>query len=147
MTSVQVFFSTLKKVSANGIWLLTLILGADFLHVPDIFIKYLSVALKAYLAISLGLMIKLLSVMINTLLVLKTDHLTDLQRQRRFTIIPLFKSILKCVTYFAGAVLVLHLVGINPAPILAGAGIVGLAVGFGAQNLINDIVCGFFNSV
>ncbi|WP_445926899.1 hypothetical protein [Leptodesmis sp.] len=41
--SVQVFFSTLKKVSANGIWLLTLILGGDFLHVPDILIKYLSV--------------------------------------------------------------------------------------------------------
>ncbi|MGQ9872326.1 mechanosensitive ion channel family protein [Leptodesmis sp.] len=48
------------------------------------------------------------------------------------------------MTYFAGAVLVLHLVGINPTPILAGAGIVGLAVGFRAQNLINDIVCGFF---
>lgn len=226
--SVQVFFSTLKKVTANGIWLLTLILCGDFLHVPDILIKYLSVALKAYLAISLGrLMIKLLSVMIDTLdalslrysspdnvlrhyerfrhlvpalkkaleyilyvaiatlviqdidsiawittyadeivqiiglyflcgvvieifniiledLVLKTDHLTDLQRQRRLTIIPLFKSVLKYVTYFVGAILVLHLVGINPAPILAGAGIVGLAVGFGAQNLINDIVCGFF---
>jgi small-conductance mechanosensitive channel len=77
-------------------------------------------------------------------LVLKTDHLTDLQRQRRLTIIPLFKSILKYLTYFVGGILVLNLVGINPAPILAGAGIIGLAVGFGAQNLINDIVCGFF---
>ena len=77
-------------------------------------------------------------------LVLKTDHLTDLQRQRRLTIIPLFKSVLKYATYFVGGVIVLNLVGINPTPILAGAGIVGLAVGFGAQNLINDIVCGFF---
>ncbi|WP_088889906.1 mechanosensitive ion channel family protein [Leptolyngbya ohadii] len=77
-------------------------------------------------------------------LVLQTHDLTDLQRQRRLTIIPLFKSLLKYLVYFTGAVLVLNLVGINPAPILAGAGIVGLAVGFGAQNLINDIVCGFF---
>lgn len=226
--SVQVFFSTLKKVSANGIWLLALIFCGDFLQVPDIVIKYLSVGLKAYLAVSLGrLIIKLLSVMIDTLdalslrfsssenvlrhyerfrhlvpalkkaleyilyvaiatlviqdidsiawittysdeiiqiiglyflcgvfieisniiledLVLKTDHLTDLQRQRRLTIIPLFKSVLKYVTYFVGGLIVLNLVGINPTPILAGAGIVGLAVGFGAQNLINDIVCGFF---
>lgn len=226
--SVQVFFNTLKKVSANGIWLLALIFCGDFLRAPDIVIKYLIIALKAYLAVSLGrLIIKLLSVLIDTLdalslrysspdnvlrhyerfrhlvpalkkaleyilyvaiatlvirdidsiawittysdeiiqiiglyflcgvlieisniiledLVLKTDHLTDLQRQRRLTIIPLFKSILKYVTYFVGGILVLNLVGINPAPILAGAGIVGLAVGFGAQNLINDIVCGFF---
>lgn len=48
------------------------------------------------------------------------------------------------MTYFVGGIIVLNLVGINPAPILAGAGIVSLAVGFGAQNLINDIVCGFF---
>jgi len=77
-------------------------------------------------------------------LVLQTNHLTDLQRQRRLTIIPLFKSFLKYAIYFFGGIAVLNLIGINPAPILAGAGIVGLAVGFGAQNLINDIVCGFF---
>ncbi|MGB3308988.1 MAG: mechanosensitive ion channel domain-containing protein [Nodosilinea sp.] len=226
--SVQVFFSTLKKVSANGLWLLALIFCANFLQTPAIIIKYLKISLKAYLAISLGrLIIKLLSVLIDTLdalslrysssdnilrhyerfrhlvpafkkaleyilyvaiatlviqdidsiawvtsysdeiigiiglyficgvfieitnivledLVLKTEHLTDLQRQRRLTVIPLVKSILKYLTYFTGGIITLNLVGINPAPILAGAGIVGLAVGFGAQNLINDIVCGFF---
>ena len=226
--SIQSFFRTLKKVSTNGIWLLALIGCGDFLQVPYLVIKYLRVALKAYLAISLGrLIIKVLSVLIDTLdalslrysnsenvlrhyerfrhlvpalkkaieymlyvaiatlviqdidsiawitgyadeiigiiglyficgvfieitniiledLVLKTEHLTDLQRQRRLTIIPLFKSILKYITYFTGGIIVLNLVGINPSPILAGAGIVGLAVGFGAQNLINDIVCGFF---
>jgi moderate conductance mechanosensitive channel len=34
--------------------------------------------------------------------------------------------------------------GVNIAPILAGAGVVGLAVGFGAQSLVKDIVTGFF---
>jgi len=90
-----------------------------------------------------GVFIEIANIILEDL-VLKTDHLTDLQRQRRLTIIPLFKSVLKYVTYFVGGILVLNLVGINPAPILAGAGIVGLAVGFGAQNLINDIVSGFF---
>jgi small conductance mechanosensitive channel len=90
-----------------------------------------------------GVLIEVANIVLEDL-VLKTDHLTDLQRQRRLTIIPLFKSLLKYLTYFTGGILVLNLVGINPAPILAGAGIVGLAVGFGAQNLINDIVCGFF---
>ncbi len=36
------------------------------------------------------------------------------------------------------------MIGIDPGPILAEAGIVGIAIGFGAQNLINDVVCGFF---
>lgn len=37
----------------------------------------------------------------------------------------------------------LQLVGLNIAPILAGAGILGLAVGFGAQNLVRDLISGF----
>lgn len=77
-------------------------------------------------------------------LVLKIDDLNELQLKRRLTIIPLFKSLLKYLIYFTGAIIVLNSIGINPAPILAGAGIVGIAIGFGAQNLINDIVCGFF---
>src|SRR3990170_1689252 len=35
-------------------------------------------------------------------------------------------------------------IGLNVTPILAGAGIVGLAVGFGAQNLVRDVISGFF---
>ena len=38
----------------------------------------------------------------------------------------------------------LQLVGLDIAPILAGAGILGLAVGFGAQNLVRDLISGFF---
>lgn len=77
-------------------------------------------------------------------LVLSTDHLTDIQRQRRLTIIPLFKSFLKYATYFTSALIILKLFNIDPAPLLAGAGLLGIVIGFGAQNLINDIVCGFF---
>jgi moderate conductance mechanosensitive channel len=77
-------------------------------------------------------------------LVFKTSHLTELQRKRRMTIIPLFKSFLKYFIYFVAGVAVLNLIRIDPTPILAGAGIAGIAIGFGAQNLINDIVCGFF---
>ncbi len=40
--------------------------------------------------------------------------------------------------------MILREVGMDIAPIIAGAGIVGLAVGFGAQNLVRDIISGFF---
>jgi moderate conductance mechanosensitive channel len=90
-----------------------------------------------------GVLIELSNVVLEDL-VLRTDHLNDLQRQRRLTIIPLLKSILKYVIYFTAAMLILRLFNIDATPLLAGAGLVGLIVGFGAQNLINDIVCGFF---
>jgi small conductance mechanosensitive channel len=77
-------------------------------------------------------------------IMLQHQDLTDLQRQRRLTIIPLMQSVARYALYFSAGIAILDTLGINPTPILAGAGIVGLAVGFGAQNLINDMVCGFF---
>jgi moderate conductance mechanosensitive channel len=43
-----------------------------------------------------------------------------------------------------GGVLVLRALGVDPTPIIAGAGVVGLAVGFGAQTLVKDVISGFF---
>jgi small conductance mechanosensitive channel len=74
----------------------------------------------------------------------KDQDLTDTQKSRRLTMIPLFRSLLQYLIYFSVAVSILYILDINPTPILAGAGIVGIAVGLGAQTLINDIVCGFF---
>ncbi|MBD2567443.1 mechanosensitive ion channel family protein [Anabaena lutea] len=75
---------------------------------------------------------------------LKDHNLTDIQKSRRLTLIPLFRSLLQYLIYFSVAISILYILDINPTPILAGAGIVGIAVGLGAQTLINDIVCGFF---
>ena len=77
-------------------------------------------------------------------LLLKKEGQTPEQRQRRATLVPLFRSILTYLIYFAAGIMILKELGINPTPILAGAGIAGLAVGLGAQNLINDMVSGFF---
>ncbi|NET58472.1 MAG: mechanosensitive ion channel family protein [Symploca sp. SIO2E6] len=77
-------------------------------------------------------------------LVLKPKNLTDEQKKRRQTLIPLAKSLLKYLVYFCAVISILKLLNIDPGPILAGAGILGLAVGLGAQALINDVVCGFF---
>lgn len=77
-------------------------------------------------------------------LLLKSQNLTETQLQRRQTISPLIKSACKYFIYFSAGILTLDTIGFDPGPILAGAGILGLAVGLGAQNLINDIVSGFF---
>jgi small-conductance mechanosensitive channel len=75
---------------------------------------------------------------------LPSDGVDEMERRRRATMVPLVRSIFTYAVYFASAALMLSSLGFNPMPFLAGAGILGLVVGFGAQSLINDVVSGFF---
>lgn len=63
---------------------------------------------------------------------------------KRKTITSLLKSILRYVIYFIAGINILDLLGINTASLLTAAGVGGLAVGFGAQNLVKDVIAGFF---
>lgn len=72
------------------------------------------------------------------------DTIDILDKQRRLTMLPLLKSFVKYFVYFTTAVFILNTIGIDPTPILAGAGILGLAIGMGAQTLLQDMVAGMF---
>lgn len=63
---------------------------------------------------------------------------------RAETLLPLIRSILNVVFFIFLVLSILHSVGISIAPILAGAGVIGIAVGFGAQKLVQDILSGLF---
>ncbi|MDZ8118244.1 mechanosensitive ion channel family protein [Pontiella agarivorans] len=71
-------------------------------------------------------------------------NLTEKERKQRLTLIPLMKSAMKYVVYFTAILLALNAMNFNPAPLLAGAGIIGIVIGLGAQPLINDLVSGLF---
>jgi small conductance mechanosensitive channel len=75
---------------------------------------------------------------------LPREGLDETERRRRATMIPLVRSAFTYAGYFGTVVLMLSALGFNPMPFLAGAGLLGLVVGFGAQSLINDVVSGFF---
>jgi small conductance mechanosensitive channel len=60
------------------------------------------------------------------------------------TLAPLLQSVCQYVLYFGSGVVMLGVLGLDTRPILAGAGILGLAVGLGAQSLVTDVVSGFF---
>ena len=72
------------------------------------------------------------------------DELSTEERQRNETIFPIVKSILSGIVYFVAVVLVMRGLGFDPVPLLAGAGILGVVIGLGAQPLVNDVVSGFF---
>ena len=64
--------------------------------------------------------------------------------QKGRTLVPLLHSVCQYVLYFVSGITMLQELGYNPTPILAGASILGLGVGLGAQSLVTDIVSGFF---
>jgi len=60
------------------------------------------------------------------------------------TLLPLLRNVILVVMSVLVALIVLSELGVNIAPLLAGAGVVGLAVGFGAQTLVKDVITGAF---
>jgi small conductance mechanosensitive channel len=69
----------------------------------------------------------------------------DLELEKRAATLGwIFRRTAGAVVWVLAVVMVLRETGFDIGPILAGAGIVGLAVGFGAQNLVRDIISGMF---
>ncbi len=68
----------------------------------------------------------------------------DSERKREDTLIHIFNTTLKIVIYVMSILMVLQEIGVAIGPILAGAGIVGIAFGFGGQYLVRDIITGMF---
>lgn len=66
------------------------------------------------------------------------------EERRLQTLAGLAKSLIRYAVYFIVAVTVLDLSGVETRSILLGAGVAGLAVGFGAQNLVRDVLSGVF---
>jgi small-conductance mechanosensitive channel len=70
---------------------------------------------------------------------------TDLEWQRRTaTRSGVLRSIVTVSVAFVACLMLLRELSIDILPILTGAGIAGLAIGFGAQNLVRDVISGFF---
>ena len=63
---------------------------------------------------------------------------------RLATLLPLFRGAILAMVVVAIGLIALMEIGINVSPLFAGAGVVGLAVGFGAQTLVRDIFSGAF---
>jgi len=111
--------------------------------------------IKTGLRIGLILFIAWLATkLINTLLRRLQRHLLDKGRelgeppseaQKRIeTLVRLVRQATQLLLWGTMALVVLPELGIEIGPILASAGIIGVALGFGAQNLVRDIIAGFF---
>ncbi|MCT2586868.1 mechanosensitive ion channel family protein [Actinophytocola gossypii] len=70
--------------------------------------------------------------------------LSERRAQRAKTLGSVFKSIVSVLVYGLAFMMILGELGVDLAPVLASAGILGVAIGFGAQNLVRDFLSGVF---
>ena len=64
--------------------------------------------------------------------------------QRALTLLPLARNALRIIIGVIAVLMILSEIGIDVTPILAGVGVIGLAIGFGAQTLVKDVITGVF---
>ena len=109
-----------RTVSATGSQVaMIVVIAALCLEATTLFIQYLTARLRA--------------------------RTSDPRRAAQLnTMGPIFRSAIQIVIVILAAMTLLGQVGVQIAPILAGAGVVGVAVGFGAQTLVKDFFTGFF---
>lgn len=106
--------------------------------VIDTTIEIILILFLSWLVIRIGKKI------INKVLKIRMRTPLNPSERRQRTIIKLLESVLSYGVYFFAIIAILASLHINVAGLLAGAGVVGLAIGFGAQSLAKDLITGFF---
>jgi small conductance mechanosensitive channel len=102
------------------------------------FLKIIGILILANLLIRIG------KVVIEKIFLLRTKSPLRISERRENTLMKLLDNVLTYIVYFVALLMILETLSFDIKALLAGAGIVGLAVGFGAQNLVRDIITGFF---
>ena len=87
---------------------------------------------------------KTVSILIKKKLNTKQDVKDEVQSQRINTLFGILKNFVSITIIVVVIMLILSELGIEIGPLIAAAGVVGLAVGFGAQTLVKDIITGLF---
>jgi moderate conductance mechanosensitive channel len=119
---------TVDKLIDNDLWL-ALGQGA---------IKIVAIMLITFIALKLG------RTAIRNVFRVRSKAPLKFSQRREATLLKLLENVLAYVVYFISLMTILSTLGIDIKGLIAGAGIVGLAIGFGAQNLVRDIITGFF---
>ncbi|WP_390883598.1 mechanosensitive ion channel family protein [Heyndrickxia oleronia] len=91
-----------------------------------------------------SLIVRIGKIMIRNVFKMRAKSPIRISERRENTLLKLLENMLTYLIYFISLITILSTLNVDVKGLLAGAGIVGLAVGFGAQSLVRDIISGFF---
>ena len=152
------YYTKMIRKTFNGLMILLTILfllqawGLQVFH----FLSEYSAYIYSLIRIPLILVLAILLLQISKFIISKLERLIqarmesrpgaskiEIEKQIRTIGEIIYKTVLITV-WIVAVMMILKEMGFDIKPILAGAGIVGLAVGFGAQNLVRDVISGLF---
>ncbi len=139
--SIVVVLQVLAALAVLQVW------GIDILEwfTSDSGRRVLSRAL--HIAVILGiavLALELSNALVHLYLDARSDDEDHLPSQRIRTLLPLIRNVLIIVISVMTGLVILSELGVSIGPLLAGAGVAGVAIGFGAQTLVKDFITGVF---
>ncbi|HVY12097.1 MAG TPA: mechanosensitive ion channel domain-containing protein, partial [Alphaproteobacteria bacterium] len=147
------YLPILQRVLKIAVWIagILVLLGAwgvdtvDWLTQPPgkkVFAAIIAIAITLFLTV---LAWELVDSMIERYLRGDERSGRRIERSARMrTLLPLLRYTLQILLVVVAGVIILDHVGVNTTPLLAGAGIIGLAIGFGSQALVKDVITGLF---
>jgi small-conductance mechanosensitive channel len=109
-----------------------------WLTVGEGFLKILLILIVSAVLIRIG------KLAIHNFFLIRTKSPLRVTERREATLAKLLVNILSYVIYFIAFIMILEVFTIEVTALLAGAGVAGLAIGFGAQNFVRDVITGFF---
>jgi moderate conductance mechanosensitive channel len=109
-----------------------------WIHLGEALLKIIVIVILS------GIIIRIGKAAIRNIFKVRHKSLLRTSERRETTLMKLLENVLTYAISFMAFLMILSTMNIDVKALLAGAGIVGLAVGFGAQNLVKDIITGFF---
>jgi small-conductance mechanosensitive channel len=149
----QIAYRTKKKTELSQALLESSSTGGWFVAIYETAVAWLiadgwQVALMLLLLwMAVKIVLRLIDAFTRTLLKAVEDDDADnisQEEARAQTIASVFRSVARIGVTVIGALMALEMIGVNTAPILGSVAILGLAISFGSQSLVKDIVTGFF---
>ncbi|GLC90108.1 mechanosensitive ion channel family protein [Lysinibacillus piscis] len=107
--------------------------------------KVINTSIEIILILILSwLSVKIGKIVIKKVFLLRMRTPLNHSERRQKTIEKLLQNMISYIVYFSAIIAILSALNIKVTGLLAGAGIAGLAIGFGAQSLVKDVITGFF---
>lgn len=95
-------------------------------------------------SISIKILVRIINYLMNSNTRINKKFAFNYNSKRKETILRLIVSLVRYIIYFIAVIQILSIFGINTTGLLASAGIISVAIGFGAQTLVKDVITGFF---
>ncbi|WP_019536860.1 mechanosensitive ion channel family protein [Paenibacillus ginsengihumi] len=118
---------------------------AGYFSNPELWSDFLLIIIKvAVIYVASRVLVKIANKTLQHVMKEREQNPLKLDSRRTRTLGKLVGNVISYVVNFIMILMILNQFGVSLGPVLAGAGVVGLAVGFGAQSLVKDVITGFF---